>query len=95
MSLTFPNPSRSFDASAERVRFWGYDRTIEVSFFVEAEALKRLCPDMDAVEAGFLKAFDETRGQILEVADRIYARGGVAKAPIRMSCRWRIFEPLA
>ena len=46
---------------------------------MEAEALKRLCPDMDAVEAGFLRAFDETRGQILEVADRIYARGGGGK----------------
>ena len=63
----------------ERVRFWGYDRTIEVSFFVEAEALKRLCPDMDAAEAGFLKAFDKTRGRILEVADRIYTRGGGGK----------------
>lgn len=79
MKLTFPNPSRSFDESGERVRFWGYDRTIEVSFFVEAEALKRLCPDMDAAEAGLLKAFDKTRGRILEVADRIYTRGGGGK----------------
>ena len=79
MKLAFPNPSRSFDESGERVRFWGYDRAIEVSFFVEAEALKRLCPDMGAAETGFLKAFDETRGRIHEVADRIYARGGRGK----------------
>ena len=75
MKLTFPNPSRSFDESGERVRFWGYDRSIEVSFFVEAGALKRLCPDMGVAETGFLKAFDEMREQIHEVADRIYARG--------------------
>ena len=76
MKLTFPNPSRSFDESGERVRFWGYDRAIEVSFFVEVGALKRLCPDMGVAETGFLKAFDEMREQIHEVADRIYARGG-------------------
>lgn len=76
MTLTFPNPSRSFDESGNRVRFWGYDRAIEVSFFVEAEALKRLCPDMGAAETGFLKAFDAARGRIHEVADQIYVRGG-------------------
>lgn len=79
MKLTFPNPSRSFDESGKRVRFWGYDRAIEVSFFVEAEALKRLCPETGAAEAGFLKAFDETRGRIHEVADRIYTRDGRGK----------------
>ena len=76
MRLSFPNPSRSFDASKSRVCFWGYDRTIEVSFFVEAAALKRLCPEMTGAEAGFLKAFDTVRSRIQEVADSVYARGG-------------------
>ena len=75
MSLSFPNPSRSFDASKSRVCFWGYDRNIEVSFFVEADALKRLCPDMTGAETGFLKAFDAVRNRIQEVADKVYARG--------------------
>jgi len=79
MKLAFPNPSRSFDESGERVRFWGYDRAIEVSFFVESEALKRLCPDMGVAETGILNAFDEMRGQIHEVADKIYAQGGRGK----------------
>jgi hypothetical protein len=74
MSLSFPNPSRSFDASKCRVCFWGYDRTIEVSFFVEADALKRLCPEMTGAETGFLKAFDAVRNRIQEVADKVYAR---------------------
>jgi len=76
MRLSFPNPSRSFDASSSRVLFWGYDSTIEVSFFVEADALKRLCPEMSSVEAGFLKAFDAARKRIQEVADKVYVRGG-------------------
>ncbi len=76
MRLSFPNPSRSFDAGRSRVRFWGYDGTIEVSFFVEADALKRLCPEMGSAETGFLKAFDAARSRIHEIADKVYARGG-------------------
>ncbi|MEJ2396510.1 MAG: DUF1488 family protein [Candidatus Thiodiazotropha sp.] len=39
MALNFPNPSRSFDASKNRVTFWGYDSVIEISFSVEGDAL--------------------------------------------------------
>jgi len=76
MKLVFPNPSRSFDESGNRVRFWGYDRAIEVSFFVEAAALKRLCPGVGSPETGYLEAFDEARSRIHEVADEVYVRGG-------------------
>lgn len=76
MKLTFPNPSRSFDESSNRVRFWGYDRAIEVSFFLEVEALRRLRPQLDAAEKGILQTFDETRDRIHEVADKLYVHGG-------------------
>lgn len=76
MRLSFPNPSRSFDASSNRVRFWGYDRAIEISFYVEADALKRLCPEMSSAETGLLKAFDTARKRIHEVADQVYVHGG-------------------
>ena len=79
MKLVFPNPSRSFDESGNRVRFWGYDRAIEVSFFVEAAALKRLCPGVGSPETGYLEAFDEARSRIHEVADEVYKRGGNGK----------------
>jgi hypothetical protein len=79
MKLDFPNPSRSFDESGERIRFWGYDRTIEVCFFVECEALKRLAPNMGASEKGYLEAFDQARSRIHEVADEVYAHGGRSK----------------
>ena len=74
MKLRFPNPSRSFDESHNRVLFWGYDRTMEISFFLETDALKRLCPEMSNVEAAFLKAFDQARERIYEVADKVYRR---------------------
>ena len=76
MRLSFPNQSRSFDESKSRVCFWGYDSTIEVSFFVETDALKRLCPKMSDVEAGCLQAFDTVRKKIHEVANKIYVRDG-------------------
>ena len=78
MRLSFPNPSRCFDASSSRVCFWGYDSTIEISFFVGMDALKRLCPDMGDAESGFLQAFDTARKRIYEVADKVYTRGGKA-----------------
>jgi hypothetical protein len=76
MKVSFPNPCRSFDASHSRVCFWGYDSTIEISFFVGMDALKRLCPDMSDAESGFLQAFDAALNRIHEVADKVYARGG-------------------
>jgi hypothetical protein len=42
MSITFPNPSRSYDASIGAVRFWGYDRAMEASFFVTVAALQSI-----------------------------------------------------
>lgn len=75
MTLSFPNPSRSFDATKNRVQFWGYDSAIEVSFFVGADALKKLCPEMRDAEAGFLNAFDAALQRIHRVASRVYTRG--------------------
>jgi polysaccharide deacetylase 2 family uncharacterized protein YibQ len=74
MRLSFPNPSRSFDATRNRVQFWGYDNAIEVSFVVEEDALEKLCPDMSRAEAGFLDAFDAARARIHEVAEKVYVR---------------------
>ena len=48
---------------------------MEVSFFVGADALKKLCPEMRSAEAGFLKAFDAARKRIHEVAEEVYACG--------------------
>ena len=75
MTLSFPNSSRSFDEVKNRVRFWGYDRSIEISFFVEGDVLKAFSPQTGSAEAGFLKAFDAARQRIHEVAEKVYARG--------------------
>jgi hypothetical protein len=39
MSLSFPNQSRSYDATRRAVRFWGHDSAMEASFFVTEDAL--------------------------------------------------------
>lgn len=69
MVLSFPNLSRSFDATRSGARFWDYDSAIEISFFVEANALEKLRPELSAAEAEILEAFDAVRERIHEVAD--------------------------
>ncbi len=72
MALSFPNPSRSYDPEHRRIRFWGHDRTVEVSFFLEEDALLRLEPDTPPVEASMLAAFDKARARIFEIATNLY-----------------------
>lgn len=75
MALSFPNSSRSFDATRRAVRFWGYDSAMERSFFATEDALKRIQPDMRFDEAGLLNAFDSNRDAIQAAAARVYSRG--------------------
>ena len=75
MSIQFPNFSRSFDATRNAVRFWGYDSTIECSFFVTRAALKRLVPGLPTDETALLGAFDEHRNAICHAAEKVYQRG--------------------
>jgi hypothetical protein len=75
MTLSFPNQSRSYDATRCAVRFWGYDSAMETSFFVLAEALRRLQPNLRLDEAALLKAFDANRDLICAAAAKIYVRG--------------------
>ena len=74
MALDFPNPSRSYDETRHGVRFWGYDRTFEVSFFVEEGALWKINSETRADEVGFLRTFDLNRGRIQKVAGNVYSR---------------------
>ena len=55
MALSFPNRSRSFDATRRAVRFWGHDSAMESSFFVTEDALKRVQPDMRLDESWSLE----------------------------------------
>ncbi len=75
MAISFPNQSRSFDATRRAVRFWGYDSAMEASFFVEGEALRGIAPEIELDEAGFLGAFDSNRDLIYAAAAKVYRRG--------------------
>ncbi|MCX7351493.1 MAG: DUF1488 domain-containing protein [Alphaproteobacteria bacterium] len=74
MTLQFPNISRSFDTTRGCVRFAGYDHTREVSFFIEADAVRRVdggnLPDPDSL----LTAFDRNRERICKAAEKAYGR---------------------
>lgn len=73
MAISFPNRSRSYDADRHRIRFWGYDSALEVSFFLEEAALFKLIPGTQRAEAGILAAFDGAWDRITDVASRRYA----------------------
>jgi Protein of unknown function (DUF1488) len=75
MTLNFPNRSRFYDSTRHAVRFWGHDTALEASFFVTADALKRVQPDVPLDEAGLLSAFDSNRDLIYATACKVYARG--------------------
>jgi len=74
MPLSFPNKSRSFDATRRGVRFWGYDRALEIPVFVDRAALQRLQPNASDDETGYLAAFDVNCERIHHVASALYAR---------------------
>ncbi|MGJ3258307.1 MAG: DUF1488 domain-containing protein [Rhodospirillales bacterium] len=76
MSLTFPNECRAFEATQRRIRFWGHDSALEITFFVEADALLRMVPDTSPDERGYLSSFDRMSARIHEVARKIYERDG-------------------
>jgi hypothetical protein len=75
MSLSFPNKSRSYDATLRAVRFWGHDGAMEVAFFVNEESLKRIEPSTQPSESGLLNAFDSHRDLIHAAAAKAYRRG--------------------
>jgi Protein of unknown function (DUF1488) len=75
MAINFPNPIRSYDATRQAVRFWGYDRSMESSFFVTIDALKQMQPNLRADAVDFLRAFDSNSDRIYAIAAKVYARG--------------------
>ena len=75
MALTFPNESRSYDPTRGAVRFWGYQSSMECSFFVTTGALRKVQPNLHPDEAGFLEAFDANRDRICAIAAVVYRRG--------------------
>ena len=75
MTLSFPNQSRFYDATRRAVRFWGHDNAMEASFFIiNADALKKIKPDMPLDEAALLGVFDSNRKLIHATAAEVYER---------------------
>ena len=75
MPINFPNDSRSYDATRHAIRFWGYDRAMESSFFMTVDALKHIQPNLRPVADELLLVFDRNRDRIYATAAKVYARG--------------------
>ena len=74
MALAFPNPTRSFDPTVNCVRFSGHDSAIEVSFFMEVNALVKIYPELIRLEPEILEAFDTQIGKIHKAATKAYGQ---------------------
>lgn len=74
MELIFPNPSRSYDATKDGIRFWAYDQTMEVVFFVQTGALLKIDSESKTDETGLLDTFDVNRDRIHRLASKVYSR---------------------
>jgi hypothetical protein len=72
--LSFPNASRSYDATRRCIRFWGHDGAIEVSFFMEEAALMGMTHGASGGESSLLDSFDKNRERILRTAQKVYER---------------------
>lgn len=75
MALNFPNPVRSFDPGRDCVSFWGSDASLEITFQIEIEALRKLGAGTGDSEAHMLATFDSHRDAILNMAATAYGRG--------------------
>lgn len=74
MSVSFPNPSRTFDEQKQRVCFWGYDGSMEITFFIDADALKRISRDIANPESNYLQIFDAAVTRIQAAANKVHKR---------------------
>ena len=74
MSLTFPNPSRSYDEAGKRIRFVGHDGMFQISFSVAADAISQAPSGTATAEATYLAAFDTASRSIHYIASKAYAR---------------------
>jgi hypothetical protein len=70
--LNFPNASRSYDATRRCIRFWGSDGAMEVSFFLEENALAKIAAAAPSGESFLLESFDQNRDRILQTARKVY-----------------------
>ena len=70
--LNFPNRCRSFEPRQDRVRFWGYDSALEITFFLDGATLREMTTGPMSDEAEILKAFDSEMDRIHELARTAY-----------------------
>jgi len=75
VTLTFPNPSRSYDEPRHNIRFSGYDGAFEIAFRLDVQALPMQDDSAAHSEADYLAAFDRFRKTIQDVALEAYSYG--------------------
>ncbi|MEW5424075.1 DUF1488 domain-containing protein [Amorphus sp. 3PC139-8] len=73
MTLSFINPSRSYDPRRRLICFVGHDGMFEIPFFLEVNAIPAFSARASTSEEDLLSAFDKARGTIEGVASEAYS----------------------
>lgn len=72
MTLSFNNPTRTYDERRGVIRFIGHDGLNQIQFLVPVEFLDQDAPAPKLHEQGYLMAFDRYRSRIIAIAQALY-----------------------
>lgn len=72
MTLSFNNPTRSYDERRGVIRFIGHDGLNQILFLFPVELLDQAAPAPRLHEQGYLMAFDRYRTKIIAIAQAMY-----------------------
>lgn len=74
MTLSFENPTRTYDERRGVIRFLGYDGLNQIVFLLSVKLLDLGTASSAQREQGYLMAFDRCRGRILDIASALYQK---------------------
>lgn len=74
MTLSFANPTRTYDERRDVIRFVGHDGLKQIVFHLSVGLFDQGGSDTNQREQGYLMAFDRAHTQILDIACAIYKK---------------------
>ncbi|MCD2175136.1 DUF1488 family protein [Rhizobium sp. C4] len=74
MTLSFANPTRTYDERRDAIRFVGHDGLKQIVFLLSVGLFDQGGSDTNPREQGYLMAFDRAHSRILDIARGLYQK---------------------
>ncbi len=74
MTLSFANPTRTYDERRDAIRFVGHDGLKQIVFLLSVGLFDQGGSDTNPREQGYLMAFDRAHSRILDIARALYQK---------------------